>query len=120
MDYYVSKFREFKKACQVIDYAVYLQKKTGFDRFNPFSAHTQLVIINTNTGNYCQQIRSSGEFSCPQLLLPDDIHYDADGKFVKVSYFGSKLYKFTRKMKHGKYRNFSDFSHAVKKIRKVD
>ena len=107
MDYYVSRFKELVKDCEVVDYSVYLEKKRGFALLDPLSAYSQLVIYLTDKGNYCLTVSGSGSFGTPERggfgLRPDG----------KIASYRGKDYKIARKYKDGRYSTSREFAQAA-------
>ena len=110
MDQYVAEFYKMKDNCQVKDYAVFLEKKTGFQKLNPFHVHEQLVVYLTDKGVFASRVRGMGEFTHPEpdyflgLWLEDK---------CAISDALDKTYTFIRKWKDGCTDSYWDFFRAV-------
>ena len=94
MDHYISEFYKWVGNCTVEDYGVYLEKKTGFDRFNPFSTQEQLTLFLTDRGVFCVRIQGAGVFCSPET--PENAGLSVEGKTVSCAATG-KQYRFVRK-----------------------
>ena len=114
MDHYISELNKNMDNCNVHDYAVYMKKHTGFERFNPFAAAEQLVVYLTDRGCYCCHVRGIGEFTMPVTLERAGLSVSDDGRQV----FGLDdhvRYAFTRKWKDGVYSGCGEFARACAK-----
>lgn len=112
MDYYVSEFNKNMESCVVLDYAVYMQKHTGFARFNPFACSEQLVVYLTEQGCYCCRVQDMGQFTLPVTLERAGLQISADGKRV-CNVDNGNLYAYIRKWKDGKYASCDTFAAAA-------
>ena len=106
MDHYVSEFYKLMENCQVRDYAVFLEKKTGLSRINPFHVHEQLVVYITDKGTYGVRIRGMGEFGRPQRA--GDLVLWFEDKML-ISDVLDRKYTFVRKWKDGCTDSYWDF-----------
>ena len=113
MDHYISEFQNNMGTCEVLDYAVYMQKQTGFARFNPFASAQQLVVYVTNRGCYCCRIQSMGEFTRPVPVEQEGLQMSADGRQVFCTDTG-KTFGYIRKCKGGAYASLDQFAAAVR------
>lgn len=112
MDHYVSEFYKNKEDCRVTDYAVYLEKKTGPARFNPFTSSDQMVIYLTDRGCFCSRVKNMGEFTMPVSLERAQLRMSEDGRMVH-SLTENTVYAFVRKWKEGACASCADLSAAV-------
>lgn len=115
MDFYISEFCKYNGTCTVTDYAVYLEKKKGFMRFNPFSSSEQMVIYITNEGNFMLKIDGMGHFNTPTLLYKGaslQLQFENDGKIVHNT-LNQNRYSFVRKYKKGNLSNISEFANVI-------
>lgn len=114
MDYYVTELKKNMDNCTVYDYAVYMEKQSGFSWFNPFAVAKQLVVYLTDRGCYCCHVRGMGEFTMPETMERAGLRVHADGKQVS-SYDDNVCYTFTRKWKEGVYSSCEEFGGACVK-----
>lgn len=113
MDHYVSEFQKYMSTCTVSDYAVYMQKQTGFARFNPFASAQQMVVYVTDRGCYCCLIQGVGEFAQPVPLKTMGLQMSADGRLVTDVDHG-KTFGYIRKCKSGAYASLDRFAAVVR------
>lgn len=103
MDHYIVEFNRRKEQCKVMDYFVYLEKKEGLAKFNPFASANQLVIYLTDKGCYFLQVQGMGIFTDPVKLESDGHHqiaFEKNGRVVRSGIYG-KLYSYIRKWNNG-------------------
>ncbi len=106
MDHYIAEFTKLAAPCTVKDYCVFLEEKTGFNRFNPFLAQEQMVLYITNRGTFCVRVRGMGEFCPPEQ--PERLGLHAADKRIFCPAI-NKQYKFVRKWKGGCFDHYQSF-----------
>ncbi len=113
MDHYIAEFQNYMGTCTVQDYAVYMQKATGFARFNPFAPAQQMALYITDRGCYCCQIQGMGEFTQPVSLNATGLQISPDGKVVTDVDRG-KIFRYIRKCKCGAYASMDQFAAVIR------
>lgn len=115
MDHYIVEFNRHRPDRVVKDYAVYLEKKQGLARLNPFASSEQLVIYLTDKGSYCLQVRGMGDFTHPAKIEKGSHHlvsFTHSGKTVHSAVYG-KMYGYVRKWTGSCCSSFADFAAMV-------